>query len=181
MQRERSRLLWRRLKGAMAVQRGQSVQSVQVTDAKGVSWEFTDQSGIEEADRENIHHKCFYLAEDAPICQLPLRGDFGYCAQSWAGREVLSGSYWYGDRTYPATQDLLEEVTRLRQLIPANSVSDIISGKEWSDYWKKAREETLSSESGLLFGHQIALADSPLLLHLQATRCSVALRCGFGF
>ena len=67
MQRERSRLLWRRLKGAMAVQRGQSVQSVQVTDAEGVSREFTDQSGIEEAIWENIHHKRFYLAEEAPI------------------------------------------------------------------------------------------------------------------
>ena len=181
MQRERSRLLWRRLKGAMAVQRGQSVQSVQVTDAEGVSREFTDQSGIVEAIWENIHHKRFYLAEEAPICQSPLRGEFGYCAQSQAGREVLSGMYRYEDWTDPATRDLLKEVSRLQQLIPENSVSDIISGKEWSDYWKKAREETSSSESGLHFGHQIASADSPLLSHLQATCCSIALRRGFVF
>ena len=181
IQRERSRTRWRRLKGAMAGQRGQSVQRVQAEDESGTVVEFSDQSGIENAIWSNIHHRRFYLAEEAPICQPPLRDEFGYCAQTTAGRAVLAGTYEFPPQTDPATRELLEEVQRIREIIPADSVSTLITGSQWSEYWKKAREETSSSESGLHFGHQIASAHSPLLSHLHATRCSIALRRGFGF
>ena len=178
--RERSRSHWRRLKGAMATQRGQSVQRVQAEDDAGVMVEYTTQSDIENVIWKNIHHRRFYLAEEAPICQPPLREAFGYNAQTTAGRAVLAGTYDYPANIDPATRDLMEEVHTIRNVIPADSVSSIITGRQWSTYWKKAKEETSSSESGLHFGHQIASAHSPLLSHLQATRCSIALRRGFG-
>ena len=74
----------------------------------------------------------------------------------------------------------MDEIARVREIVPADSVSSTITGQQWSAYWTRAKEETSSSESGLHFGHQIASAHSPLLSHLHATRCSIALRKGFG-
>ena len=93
---------------------------------------------------------------------------------------MLAGNYAYPEDIDPATWEILEEVTEVRRTVPAGTVSSIVSGQQWSDYWSHAREETSSSESGLHFGHQIASASSPLLSHLHATRCSIALRRGFG-
>ena len=77
----------------MSSQGRQSVRCVQTDDDDGRIQEYTDQAGIENAIWSNIHQKRFYLAEEAPICQEPLQGDFGYCAQTEAGRAVLVGDY----------------------------------------------------------------------------------------
>ena len=154
----------------MATQQGQSVQWVQAEDANGEVVEYADQSGIENTIWRNIHHQRFYLAEEAPIYRPPLRGEFGYCAQTIAGREVLDGTYAFPEQMDPATRELMEEVSCVRKVVPANSVSSTITGRQWSTYWVKAKEETSSSETGLHFGHQIASAGSPLLSHLHAMR-----------
>lgn len=164
----------------MGAQQGQSVQRVQVEDQDGGLREFLDQTGIENAIYENIYHQWFYLAEEAPICQPLLRDNFGYCARTAAGRAVLEGSYTFPVQTDPATCEILEEITQVREKVPADSISSVITGQQWSSYWTQAREETSSSELGLHFSHQIALAHSLLLSHLHATRCSIALHRGFG-
>jgi hypothetical protein len=161
-------------------QRGQSVQRIQVETAGGEIREYYDQTGIEKAIWSNIHHKRFYLAEEAPICQPPLWREFGYCAQTAAGRAV-NGTYEFPINTDLATRELLEEVTHLWEMIPANSVLSVITGKEWSTYWRRAQEKTFSLESRLHFGHRLASASLPLLSHLHATRCLIALWHGFGY
>ena len=111
------------------------MQRVQVETAGGKIREYSDQMGIEKAIWSNIHHKRFYLAEEAPICQPPLWREFGYCAQTAAGRAVLNGTYEFPINTDLATRELLEEVTHLWEMIPTNLVSSVITGKEWSTYW----------------------------------------------
>jgi hypothetical protein len=85
IQRERFCTFWRRLKCAVGSQSGQSVQRVQVETAGGKIREYSNQTGIEKAIWSNIHHKRFYLAKEAPICQPPLWREFGYCAQTAGG------------------------------------------------------------------------------------------------
>ena len=50
--------------------------------------------------------------------------------------------------------------------------------EEWSQRWSKAREKTLSSESGLHFGHYKAAARLPVISHLHALKTTLALRRG---
>jgi hypothetical protein len=66
---------------------------VQVKDNDGKMQEFTNQTCIKNAIWSNIYQKWFYLAEEAPICQKPLWGNFGYSAQTAAGRAVLAGAF----------------------------------------------------------------------------------------
>ena len=176
--RERQRDFWKSMKGAMQRQSGRSVQAVQVEQDDGEVLEHTNQAEIEEAIWTNIHRRRFFLAEEAPICQGTLRGEFGYSANTAASRAVLDGTY-VGSDIDPATQELFDACARIREIVPANSVSDRITGGDWGRHWSRGiREETSSSESGIHFGHIIASAESPLLSHAYATQCSIVLRRG---
>ena len=176
--RERQRDFWRSMKGAMQGQNGRSVQAVQVEQADGTIVEHTNQADIEEAIWSNIHRRRFFLAEEAPICQGQLRGEFGYSANTAASRAVLEGTY-EADNVDQATQEIFDACARIRENVPANSVSDRITGEDWSRHWSSGvREETSSSESGIHFGHIIASAGSQLLSHTYATQCSIVLRRG---
>jgi hypothetical protein len=47
-------------------------------------------------------------------------------ANTWAGRAVLDGQYEYSADFDAGTRELLEEVTKLWKLIPANSVDTCV-------------------------------------------------------
>ena len=133
--RERQRDFWRNMKGAMQQQSGGSVQSVQVENDNGEVAEHTDQADIEDAIWTNIHRRRFYLAEEAPICQGRLCGDFGYSANTAASREVLDGVYAGDNDMDQATLEVFDACAQIREIVPANSVSDRITGRDWSRHW----------------------------------------------
>ena len=180
IKRERERAFWRRVKYAMKKQSGGSVRVVQMEDGEGELVEYTTQAEVHDAIWNNIHRKRFYLAEEAPICQAPLREEFGYNADSEVGEEVLEGTYQFGEDFEEYTREIMEEVAHTRAIIPKDSVDDTIRAGSWGDFWAKAREETSSSESGLTFSHYKAGARSKLITHFHATKSSVAIKTGVG-
>ena len=180
IKRERERAFWRRLRYAMSSRTGGSVQAVQVEDDDGNIEVYSTQEEVHEAIWSNIHRKRFYLAEEAPICSGRLRGEFGYNADTTAGDEILDGTYWYDPDFDTNTKAICEELAQIRTIIPENSISDIIRHGEWGNFWRKAREETSSSESGLHFSHYKAGASSPLISHYHSTKASVVLKSGQG-
>ncbi len=177
--RERQREHWRKLRGAMGHQAGRSVQLVQVEQENGEIIEHTSQDGIQTAIWDNIHHRRFFQAEEAPICKGVLREEFGYLSDTDAARAVLDGTYMPAEDIDPATSNLFSAIADIRAVVPKDRVSSMITAGDWGQHWTRGvREETLSSESGLHFGHQIASARSPLLSHAHATQCSILLRRG---
>jgi hypothetical protein len=54
----------------------------------------------------------------------------------------------------------------------------IISREQWQQRWKKVKEDTSSSQSGLHFGHYIAGADCDYISQFHALRISLALKKG---
>jgi stalled ribosome alternative rescue factor ArfA len=133
---------------------------------EGQITEYTTQGEVEEAIWSEIHGKRFYLAEQAPICQGHLRGEFGYMANTEAAEEVLQGSYQRTEDTHQGTLDLFDKVSHIRAVIPKDSVDCLVRHPLWRKKWKKKKEKkekTSSSESGLHFGHYIAGADSDLI------------------
>jgi hypothetical protein len=181
IKREKERLFWRKLKHTMGKKSGGSVQAVQVEDTEGNIEVFHTQADIHEAIWSNIHRKRFYLAEEAPICNSPLREAFGYNADTEAGEEVLSGTYEFEQGFDDATRRICQEVAAIRAVVPEDSVDAIVRKEDWSNYWSKAREETSSSESGLHFSHYKAGAESKVISHFQALKASVMLKAGWGY
>lgn len=116
------------------------MRRVQVRESDGAIREATTQREVEDSIWNEIHGKRFYLAEQAPICQGRLRGDFGYMANTKATREVLAGTYVCPEGTDSGTIDLFQEIAWLRSIIPENSVSTVMRRSGWSDQWRGKKE-----------------------------------------
>jgi hypothetical protein len=83
IRREKDCSLWQRLNFALGKHiQGQSVHEVQVEDGIGSILEFDTQEGVQNAIFNEVHQKRYNLAEEAPICKGPLRGQFGYLLTS---------------------------------------------------------------------------------------------------
>ncbi len=78
-----------------------------------------------------MHQKWYNLAEEAPICKDPLKGQFGYMLTLPTAQSVLDGSYDYPPDIDEATKELFEECAKIQSIVPANSVTGIISQESW--------------------------------------------------
>jgi hypothetical protein len=110
---EKQRVFWRQLNYLMRKNKGSSVKSAQIQDDEGGVTEFTAQEEVEGAIWSEIHGKRFYLAEQAPICQGGLRGEFGYMANIVAAQEVLDGVYMPEKDEHQGTLELFEKIARI--------------------------------------------------------------------
>ena len=81
---EKTRAFWRKLNWALGAHRSTSVRTVQVKTDGGTVHELRTQWEVETAIWTNIHQCRYHLAEEAPIGNGPLRGKFGYNAQTLA-------------------------------------------------------------------------------------------------
>ena len=176
IKREKDRSFWRRLNFALGRHvKGRSVREVKEEDESGNTKVCSTQEEVERAIWKEVHHKRFYLAEEAPICQGELRGEFGYSGVSPAAKAVLEDKYVCPEGTDEATRDIFKEVARIRLQVPKNSAEYRITKEKWQAKWKKTKEETSSSQSGLHFGHYIAGASSDVISQYHAMKVSLAI------
>jgi hypothetical protein len=131
IEREKQRAFWRRLNYSMRKKSGGSVRVVQVADDDGQVTEITDQQEVEQEIWRQIHGKRFYLAEQAPICQGRLRGEFGYLANTRAAEEVLAGTYEAEEEVDVGTQGLFDKIAEIRGKIPKDSVDTLVKHPVW--------------------------------------------------
>ena len=102
-----------------------------ISDIRPILEEARDKSDAEEWDR--IHKKIFHLAEQEPICQGQIRGDFGYLSNTPTTIQVLSGTYNYPLGCNVATKDLLQECELIRHIVPKYTVSSTFQTKSWGE------------------------------------------------
>jgi hypothetical protein len=113
--------------------------------------EFDTQEGVQNAIFNEVHQKRYNLAEEAPICKGFLKGQLRYISTLPAARSVLDGSYDFPPDIDKVTKEFFKECAKIQLIVPANSVTGIISRKRWQQQWKKVKEDTSSSPSGLHF------------------------------
>jgi hypothetical protein len=154
------------------------VRAVQVEDGAGGVLDFNIEEAVQEAIFNEVHRKRYNLAEEAPICQGALCGQFGYSATSPTARSVLDGMYEFPPEMDAATRELFEEIAHNRGMVPLDLVNGLISRERWQQRWKKVKEDTSSSQSGLHFGHYIAGTDCDYISQFHALRVLLALKKG---
>jgi hypothetical protein len=125
--------------------------------------ERTTQKTVKQTIFLEIHEKRYTLAGEAPICNGNLLQDFGYTAMTPASHAVLDGTYITPPNSDAATLELFAEIAHIRRLVPAGSVSIVITPKQWKQYWKVVSKETSLSESGIHFGHYIVGSKSDII------------------
>jgi hypothetical protein len=74
--------------------------------------------------------------------------------------------------------ELFEEIAQIRDMVPQDSVTGLISWERWQQWWKKVKEDTSLSQSSLHFGHYIAGTDCDYISQFHALRVSLALKNG---
>jgi hypothetical protein len=180
IQREKDWSFWRQINYVMGKPRGGSVRRVLTKDGdeEGTLSEHLTEESVTEAIFTNIPRKRFFLAEAAPICSGALRGQFGYNATSRTAKAILDGTYKFPPDFDQATKEILLECTRIRVMIPINSLNTLITKEEWKRQWRGRRESTSSSESGLHFGHYITGIAADHISYFHALKASLIIRRG---
>ncbi len=130
---------------------------------------------VKDAIFRKVHDKRYTQAKEAPICSGKLFGNFGYVANTLASKAVLDGTYQPPPDSDQATAELFDEIATIRRIVPKDLASAVISPKQWKRYWAVVNKETLSSESGLHFGHYIVGCKSEIVAHYHAAQVSVVL------
>jgi hypothetical protein len=115
--------------------------------------DFDTEEAVQEAIFNEVHCMRYNLSEEALICQGALHGQFGYTATSPTARSVLDRTYKFPPEMDAATRELFEEIAHIRGMAPSDSVNGLILQERWQQRWKKVKEDTSSSQSGLHFGH----------------------------
>jgi hypothetical protein len=181
IQWEKDRSFWRRINYSMGKAHGGSVWRVLVEsgDQEGILTEYTTAEFVQDAIFTHIHRKCFFLAENAPICSGRLRGRFKYNAVTKTAQAIFDNTYVYPPNFDQATKESCEECTRIQAMIPQDSLDTLITKEDWQRQWRGRRELTSSSESGLHFGHYIAGISSDHISYFHAPlKATLVLRRG---
>ena len=133
IRREKDRSFWRRMNYSMGKKRGARPRRVLVENPhrEGELLEYDTRHTMQEVVFNNVHRKRFFLAKAAPICQEPLCGLFGYNLDTETARAILAGTYDYPEYFDQATKELCQECTRLREIIPENSIHTVITTVQW--------------------------------------------------
>jgi hypothetical protein len=90
--------------------RSRSVWAVQVEDSAGRAINYKTKESVQEAIFNEIHWKRYNLAEEVPICQGVVRGQFGYISTSPMAQTVLDGTYNFPPDIDKATKELFVEL-----------------------------------------------------------------------
>ncbi len=133
------------------------------------------QDKVEQTIFSEIHEKRYTLAGKAPICNGVLFEQFRYTANTPASKVVLDGTYQVPANLDTATIELFDKIAAICRLLPASSISIVITPEQWKQYWKIVNDETLSSESGIHFGNYIVGSKFDIISHYHTAQVSVTL------
>jgi hypothetical protein len=95
----------------------------------------------------------FRLTEDTPPMTEPLLSELGYLGTTAAARQILAGTYVPPPGVDTITRQFLAALQASAPLDPANRISCEITRQDFQQHWRRAKERTSSSLSGLHYGH----------------------------
>ena len=174
IQRETYSLLRYTLRGS----RGGSVRTVTTTEPDGTNRQHTTEEAVVQEIMVNNEAR-FRLTESTPPMQPPLLNDLGYTGTTQEGLEILAGSYEPDPTLDQWTTQFLEALEHTDPARPP--INTTISASDYQAYWRRAKEKTSSSYSGLHFGHWKAAASNNYLSECHALSTELAYSSGFSF
>ena len=149
--------------------------TVQKMTADGLVKESTTQEETEEMIFDETEYR-FQLAMDAPISSTDLLSKLGNLVDTEIAQQITEGTFDITDETDEATAEILEEIGSMGIQLTNGSVCITITPEEFRQYWKRAREGTSLSLSGVHFGHYKAAAQSTELCNFLAKQVKLIAR-----
>lgn len=154
-----------------------SVTEVEEVLADGTVAHACTQEEVEDMLRRCLEQR-FRLTNSSPMMPPDLFEALGNGSLTLTGQHILQGS-----RPLPVpamsnyTPWLLEGMSRPSPPLPP--IEKTISPQDFQRYWRRAKERTSSSVSGLHFGHYKAAASSAYLSELHSFFTEIVFRTGY--
>jgi hypothetical protein len=171
---EKQRSDARHLKRVLAKVQGGAITRIEVLE-DGTYVEKTDQADVELHTMAMCSDR-FRLTENTPLRQEPMRSELGLLAiNTVAARAILQGTYTVPDTTDEYTREFINTIQASAPRDPQFQLSCVITKEDVQRYWKKTKERTSSSISGLHYGHYKAAALHETLSEIHALLTELAV------
>ena len=92
--------------------------------------------------------------------------------------DILEGRYIYPKVFDQATKELCEECALIHKIIPKNSMKIKMPKEDYRAHWRRAKEETSSSFSGLHSGNYFAGIVSDYTSYFHSLKATLLLHHG---
>jgi hypothetical protein len=140
--------------------------------------EYVVQEDVEQA----IQRECevrFSLAHSAPIMTTLLGERLCYLSDKELARSIIAGTYYIPLDMDPATKMILEEIGRLgMKIVNGEGSKIVITPEDLKRFWRKVKEFTSSTMSGVHYGHYKAAIQDDLSTEILAQQLTVIARSG---
>lgn len=177
LRNEAQKKVWRGIHRVTKPNRNGSAVRVEVPQKEGPPI-VCDTKETVEAAIAGENSKRFGMANSAPICQGALFELLGYSANTETAERILDGTWEPPDDTDGPTLIILKEIGRIWKKMQDGEVDIVISQEDFQHYWRRAKERTSSSFSGLHMGHYKAASYSDFLSRTHALKLSIITRTG---
>jgi hypothetical protein len=140
--------------------------------------EKTDQAEVEHHTMEMCSAR-FRLTKNTPLRVEPMRSALGpFAVDTDAAKAILQGNYVVPAETDLFTREFLQTIQASAPLDPQVRISCEITKEDYQHYWRKPRERTSSSISGLPYGYYKAAAQNDQLSEIHALLTELAVTGG---
>jgi hypothetical protein len=144
----------------------------------GTDVEKTSQSDVEQHTMAMCSDR-FRLTENTPLCQEPMRSELGLLAvNTEAAHAILQGTYTVPAKTDEYTREFLNTIQASSPHDPQLQISCVITKEDCQRYWRKTKERTSSSISGLHYGHYKVASSHDTLSKIHALMTKLAVTGG---
>jgi len=174
--REEQKSMWRRINRALDAPSLGAIPFVQRIE----NGEVVDITDTEEMNREiqTVTEKRFDLSMSAPITMSSLRNRLGFLSDTDFANSLLAGEVHIPGDVDDVTTIVLEEIIRLFGLLREGHTVVDLTADHFRYFWRRFKEKTSSSISGVHAGHYKAATYSDIITSFLSTKITLIARGG---
>jgi hypothetical protein len=120
----------------------------------------------------------FDLSMSTPITMTSLREPLGFLSDTKFAMQMLRGKVHIPFDVDATTTFVLDEIIRLFDKLHEGHIGITLGAEEFKYYWRRVRERTSSSISGIHFGHYKSAMYSATISDFFARKITLIARCG---
>ncbi len=140
--------------------------------------EYVVQEDMEQAIQRGCEVR-FSLAHSAPIMTTLLGECLHYLLDEALARSIITGTYHIPSDMDPATKLILEEIGKLGiKIVNVEGSKIVITPEDFKRFWRKVKEFTSSSMSGVHYGLYKAAIQDALSTEILAQQLTMIARSG---
>ena len=140
--------------------------------------EYTMQENVEQA----IQWECkvrFLLAHSAPVMKTLLGERLRYLSDKTLAQSIIMGTYDIPSDMDPAMKLILKEIGKLGvKIVKEEGNKIVIMPEEFQSFWRRVNEFTLSSMSGVHYGHYKTAIQDEVSTKVLAKQLTVIAQSG---